>query len=200
MGKSPSGSSPVFCDIISPKHFMFSFKRKKLISLPYNAKTACSFTVLQLFCDRSQILWSVAVNGKPQAKAGRTDRRRAQRARVRRLADVAKRTGRDVGRISEMEAGKSNSTVDSLSDAGRILGMELVFVPASKLEEALAMSGKRPIRRAGALRGPQRPSGNVHRRRRARRGGTAACPSLIALPNSASIYGQIPDATFALER
>jgi len=71
----------------------------------------------------------------------------ARKERGWRLADVAKRTGRDVGRISEMEAGKSNSTVDSLSDAGRILGMELVFVPASKLEEALAMSGKRPIRR-----------------------------------------------------
>jgi transcriptional regulator with XRE-family HTH domain len=65
---------------------------------------------------------------------------RARKERGWSLADMAKRTGRNAGRFSEMEGGKSNSTVDSLADAGLVLGMELVFVPANRLEEALAMA------------------------------------------------------------
>ena len=67
----------------------------------------------------------------------------ARKARAWTLVDVARRTGRDVGRVSEMENGKSNSTVNSLTDAGNVLGMKLVFVPADKLEDALALSSRK---------------------------------------------------------
>lgn len=71
----------------------------------------------------------------------------ARKARAWNLADVARRTGRDAGRVSEMENGKSNSTVDSLTDAGNVLGMKLVFVPADKLEDALSLSGHKVAKR-----------------------------------------------------
>ena len=58
------------------------------------------------------------------------------------LNDVAKRTGRQNARISEMESGRFNSTVDSLSEAGAALGLSLVFVPAEKVDVALALAGE----------------------------------------------------------
>lgn len=66
---------------------------------------------------------------------------RARRARRWRLSDLAQRTGRNPGRLSEMETGKANSTVDSLSEAGEALGLSLLFVPTAKLDAVLAFIG-----------------------------------------------------------
>ena len=41
-----------------------------------------------------------------------------------------------------MESGRFNSTVDSLSEAGAALGLSLVFVPAEKVDVALALAGE----------------------------------------------------------
>jgi transcriptional regulator with XRE-family HTH domain len=69
--------------------------------------------------------------------------RQLSEARVKRgwiAEDVAKRTARQRSRIYEMESGRVNSTVDSLSEVGAALGLSLVFVPISKLDAALALS------------------------------------------------------------
>lgn len=61
-----------------------------------------------------------------------------------RLFDLARRTGRNPGRLSEMETGKANSTLDSLSEVGEALGLTLVFVPRDKLDAVLALTGSAP--------------------------------------------------------
>lgn len=61
-----------------------------------------------------------------------------------RLFDLARRTGRNPGRLSEMETGKANSTLDSLSEVGEALGLALVFVPRDKLNAVLALTGSAP--------------------------------------------------------
>lgn len=58
----------------------------------------------------------------------------ARKQRSLRLQDVAKRTGRNLARVSELENGKSNNTVDFLIEIGAALGLTLMFVPNDKLE------------------------------------------------------------------
>ena len=53
------------------------------------------------------------------------------------LEQVARRTGRAGPRLSEMETGKANSTVDTLEAVGRALNLQLLFVPDSRMEEVL---------------------------------------------------------------
>jgi transcriptional regulator with XRE-family HTH domain len=65
----------------------------------------------------------------------------ARRSRHWRLDDIARRTGRQPARISEMETGKANSTIDMIADAGDTLGLSLLFVPSHRLEEILRIVG-----------------------------------------------------------
>jgi transcriptional regulator with XRE-family HTH domain len=65
----------------------------------------------------------------------------ARRSKRWRLDDVARRTGRQPGRISEMETGKANSTIDMIADAGETLGLSLLFVPSHRLEEIMRIVG-----------------------------------------------------------
>jgi len=67
---------------------------------------------------------------------------RARRSRSWQLNQVARRTGRPNSRISEMENGATNSTVDMLADAGQALGMSLVFIPNDRLDEVLKLIGE----------------------------------------------------------
>lgn len=67
---------------------------------------------------------------------------RARRGRNWQLSQVARRTGRPNSRISEMETGATNSTVDMLADAGEALGMSLVFIPDDRLDEVLKLIGE----------------------------------------------------------
>ncbi len=66
----------------------------------------------------------------------------ARRRRGWTLNDVARRTTRQPGRLSEIENGKANSTVDSLAEAGEAVGLSLVFVPKERLADVLASIGQ----------------------------------------------------------
>jgi transcriptional regulator with XRE-family HTH domain len=66
----------------------------------------------------------------------------ARRSRRWRLNDMARRTGRQPARISEMETGKANSTIDMIADAGETLGLSLLFVPSHRLEDVLRIVGE----------------------------------------------------------
>jgi transcriptional regulator with XRE-family HTH domain len=63
-----------------------------------------------------------------------------RRRRGFRLRDLAKRTGKNPARISELENGKSNSTIDFLDEIGKALGLTLMFVPNEKVMDVQAMS------------------------------------------------------------
>jgi hypothetical protein len=71
-----------------------------------------------------------------------------------RLDNIAKRTGRQTARISEMETGKANSTIDMIADAGQTLGMSLVFVPNDRLGKVLQIIGEPepPAAQAGEIK------------------------------------------------
>jgi transcriptional regulator with XRE-family HTH domain len=56
------------------------------------------------------------------------------------LDDLGRRCGRPAPRISDIETGKANSTLQSLSEIGAALDLELIFVPRQKLNEVLALS------------------------------------------------------------
>ena len=58
------------------------------------------------------------------------------------LNDVARRTTRQPGRLSEIENGKANSTIDSLAEVGEAVGLALVFVPNERLADVLAVIGQ----------------------------------------------------------
>lgn len=58
------------------------------------------------------------------------------------LKDVAVRTGRQSSRISEMETGKANSTLDALVQVGEVMGLRLLYVPDDRVAEVLALLGQ----------------------------------------------------------
>lgn len=98
----------------------------------------------------SEEIYGIADMRETRALLGR----QLSEARVKRgwiAEEVAKRTAKQKSRIYEMERGKVNSTVDSLSEVGAALGLSLVFVPTSQLEAALALSDggkpRDPVRR-----------------------------------------------------
>jgi transcriptional regulator with XRE-family HTH domain len=66
----------------------------------------------------------------------------ARRNRNWRLHHFAERTGRNPARLSEMETGSANSSIDMMTDAGETLGMSLVFVPNERMEEVMRMLGQ----------------------------------------------------------
>jgi transcriptional regulator with XRE-family HTH domain len=76
--------------------------------------------------------------------------KQARAARGWRLQDFSRMTGRSPARLSEMETGTANSSLDSLTDAGETLGMSLVFVPMERLQDVLAMTGQAPSVRNSA--------------------------------------------------
>lgn len=67
-----------------------------------------------------------------------------------RLSEMSTRTGRPPARLSEMETGKANSTLDSLAEAGDALGLELMFVPKERVEQVLALISNRSAARPTA--------------------------------------------------
>jgi transcriptional regulator with XRE-family HTH domain len=66
-----------------------------------------------------------------------------RRKRGLRIHDLAQRTGKNPARISELENGKSNSTVDFLNEIGAALGLTLMFVPNDRLADVQAIIGIR---------------------------------------------------------
>ncbi|MGY3443225.1 helix-turn-helix domain-containing protein [Bradyrhizobium sp. USDA 4473] len=68
----------------------------------------------------------------------------ARRKRDWRLNDVAYRSANTAGRISVIENGKANVTVDTLAQLGEAVGLSLVFVPTDKLAQALALGDPSP--------------------------------------------------------
>jgi transcriptional regulator with XRE-family HTH domain len=64
----------------------------------------------------------------------------ARREREWRLRDLAYRTANTSARLSVVENGKANPTIDTLAQLGEAVGMSLVFVPKDKLAQAMAMS------------------------------------------------------------
>ena len=53
------------------------------------------------------------------------------------LEQVAHRTGLAGPRLSEMETGKANSTIDTHEVVGRVLNLHLLFIPDNRLREVL---------------------------------------------------------------
>jgi len=58
------------------------------------------------------------------------------------VKDVAARTGRQPSRVSEMETGRANSTVDALVQVGEVMGLRLMFVPDDRLADVMALLGQ----------------------------------------------------------
>lgn len=65
----------------------------------------------------------------------------ARRRRGWTQSDVARRSTRQPGRLSEIENGKANVTIDTLAEAGEAVGMSLTFVPKDRLTDVLAFIG-----------------------------------------------------------
>ena len=57
------------------------------------------------------------------------------------LADLSRRVGRQPTRLSEIENGKANCTVDSLVEIGSAMRMRLAFVPEKQMSEVMALIG-----------------------------------------------------------
>jgi transcriptional regulator with XRE-family HTH domain len=60
------------------------------------------------------------------------------------LADLGRRTANAASRLSSIEHGKINATVDALAQAGEAAGLTLTFVPAEKLEEVMVLIEQPP--------------------------------------------------------
>ena len=63
----------------------------------------------------------------------------ARKRRSYRISDVARRTGKNPARISELENGKANSTIDFLEEMGAALGMTLMLIPDEKVVSVKAL-------------------------------------------------------------
>ena len=70
------------------------------------------------------------------------------------VRDIAARTGRQPSRVSEMETGRANSTVDALVQVGEVMGLRLLFVSDDRLDKVMAVLGQ-PI--------PARPHATIAR-------------------------------------
>jgi transcriptional regulator with XRE-family HTH domain len=69
---------------------------------------------------------------------------RERRKRDWRLNDVAYRSANTPARLSIIERGKANATIDTLAQLGEVVGMSLVFVPTDKLAQAMGLSETSP--------------------------------------------------------
>ena len=79
----------------------------------------------------------------PKSERQRVGAQLAARRKERKwtVKDVAARTGRQPSRVSEMETGKANSTLDVLVQVGEVMGLRLLFVPGDKVAEVMALLG-----------------------------------------------------------
>lgn len=59
------------------------------------------------------------------------------------LRDLSKRVGRDPARLSEIESGRANPSLDNLVDLGEALGLEIVLIPRERLAEVLSLTGNK---------------------------------------------------------
>ena len=66
----------------------------------------------------------------------------ARRSKGWKLNDLGRRTANAPGRLSNIEHGKINATVDALAQAGEAAGLSLTFVPIERLEEVIALIGQ----------------------------------------------------------
>jgi transcriptional regulator with XRE-family HTH domain len=55
--------------------------------------------------------------------------------------DVAQRVGRQASRISEIETGHANPSLNALMTVGEVLGLQLMFVPKDRANEIMALLG-----------------------------------------------------------
>ena len=91
--------------------------------------------------------------------SGQTRFRIGEQIRARRaqygwsLRDLATRIHRQPSRISEIETGQANSSLDSLAVIAAAMRMRVVLVPEDRLEEALRMS--QPEREARTTTSPK---------------------------------------------
>lgn len=63
----------------------------------------------------------------------------ARRSKGWTLNDLGYRTANAASRLSSIEHGKLNATIDALAQAGEAAGLTLTFVPVEKLEEVMAV-------------------------------------------------------------
>lgn len=61
------------------------------------------------------------------------------------LTDLGQRTGNAASRLSGIENGKFNATVDALAQVGEAAGLALTFVPTERMEEIMALIGRPSI-------------------------------------------------------
>ncbi|MTJ93967.1 MAG: helix-turn-helix domain-containing protein [Desulfovibrio sp.] len=59
------------------------------------------------------------------------------------VKDVAARTGRQPSRVTEMEKGRTNSTLDALIQVGEVMGLRLLYVPEDRMADVLMLLGQR---------------------------------------------------------
>lgn len=72
----------------------------------------------------------------------------ARRSKGWTLADLGHRTANAPSRLSSIEHGKINATVDALAQAGEAAGLTLTFVPAERLEEVMSLIEQPPTETA----------------------------------------------------
>jgi transcriptional regulator with XRE-family HTH domain len=56
--------------------------------------------------------------------------------------DVARRSTRQPGRLSEIENGKANTTINTLAEAGEAVGLSLVFIPQERFADVMTFIGQ----------------------------------------------------------
>jgi transcriptional regulator with XRE-family HTH domain len=66
----------------------------------------------------------------------------ARRSKGWTLNDLGHRTANAASRLSSIENGKLNATVDALAQAGEAAGLALTFVPVEKLGAVMALIGE----------------------------------------------------------
>ena len=71
-------------------------------------------------------------NEKPRSRIA-SQIQEAREGRSWTLRDLSRRVGRDPARLSEIETGRANPSLDNLLDIADALAMELVFVPRERL-------------------------------------------------------------------
>ena len=74
----------------------------------------------------------------------RLGRQLAEERRRRRWTqgDLARRSTQPASRLSLIESGKANTTIDTIAEAGEAVGLSLVFVPKERLSDVLTFVGQ----------------------------------------------------------
>jgi transcriptional regulator with XRE-family HTH domain len=56
--------------------------------------------------------------------------------------DLARRSTQPASRLSLIESGKANTTIDTIAEIGEAVGLSLVFVPKERLADVLTFIGQ----------------------------------------------------------